>query len=395
VTSKKGSFFSGEEIGKLLRGYSSILDFIPLKDTPCISEASSRKQQRTTVRNHKFSGASEGSSEEAAIRLPLTHRQLRKFIEEDFDLNQFGIARGCRIALLLPNGPELAVAVIAALSGWCVVPINATYTSEEIRAELESTQAQAIIILAGATVNEAAIEAATSINIGVLIASPVGHVTGLFRLAVMHSVPAIAARMGYTVANTVEGFTAFEHPETVLLLHTSGTSGNKKLVPYSLDMIITGVGCIVASWNLQPSDVCLNMMPLFHIGGIMRNILSPVLSGGCVITCAGFDPVLFWEILIARSEPSDDDMDVDTPLDTMRSEEQHRLVLPCPTWYYAAPTMHHAILSEGDRRDKPLPVKTVRFIANAAGGLLPVLADALKATFYNATILTSYGMTEW
>ena len=26
----------------------------------------------------------------------------------------------------------------------------------------------------------------------------------------------------------------------------------------------------------------------------MRNVLSPVLSGGCVITCSGFDPLLFW-----------------------------------------------------------------------------------------------------
>lgn len=42
-------------------------------------------------------------------------------------------------------------------------------------------------------------------------------------------------------------------------------------------MIVVGVACIVSSWNLTPADVCLNMMPLFHIGGIMRNILSPVL----------------------------------------------------------------------------------------------------------------------
>ena len=39
-------------------------------------------------------------------------------------------------------------------------------------------------------------------------------------------------------------------------------------------------------------------------------------------------------------------------------------------------------------------VASVRFIANAAGGLLPVLAENLRSTF-RATILTSYGMTEW
>lgn len=107
------------------------------------------------------------------------------------------------------------------------------------------------------------------------------------------------------------------------------------------------------------------MMPLFHIGGIVRNVLSPLLAGGSVIPCKNFDPVLFWDTLFSVNF----------------------------TWYYAAPTMHHAILLEAENRPKPLPVSTVRFIANAAGGLLPVLAESLKITF-GATILTSYGMTE-
>ena len=41
----------------------------------------------------------------------------------------------------------------------------------------------------------------------------------------------------------------------------------------------------------------------------------------------------------------------------------------------------------------PLLLDSVRFIANAAGGLLPVLAESLRSTF-GAVILTSYGMTE-
>ena len=107
-------------------------------------------------------------------------------------------------------------------------------------------------------------------------------------------------------------------------------------------------------------------MPLFHIGGIMRNVLSPILSGGCVITCSGFDPFLFWNIVYSSQRV---------------------------TWYYASPTMHHALLQESQNRPKPLPVQDIRFVANAAGGLLPVLARSLKDTF-QATILTSYGMTE-
>ncbi len=54
--------------------------------------------------------------------------------------------------------------------------------------------------------------------------------------------------------------------------------------------------------------------------------------------------------------------------------------------------MHQAIL--GSRPDGVLPSRDTKFrlICNAAGGLLPVLAEELKDTF-NAIILPSYGST--
>ena len=38
------------------------------------------------------------------------------------------------------------------------------------------------------------------------------------------------------------------------------------------------------------------MMPLFHVGGIIRNLLAPMLSGGSAIMCSGFDPIAFWSL---------------------------------------------------------------------------------------------------
>ena len=156
----------------------------------------------------------------------------------------------------------------------------------------------------------------------------------------------------------------------LLLLHTSGTSGNKKLVAYSAEMLFTGVACIVTAWSLCPEDTCLNMMPLFHIGGIVRNILAPLLAGGAVVCCGGFGPCLFWDVLAAQ------------PI----------------SWYYAAPTMHQAILYEASRRmgdgtGISIQGDGMRFIANAAGALSPSLASALQVRF-RCLILTSYGMTE-
>eukprot|EP01031_Cornospumella_fuschlensis_P038872 gene38872-47283_t len=345
----KRSPVRGEDVGVLLNNkYNSLVDLLPTHDAPAICEPSNSE------------------------KVPLTHKRLRSFVQDEFDLTQFGIPVGQRVAVLLPNGPELAVAIISVVSRWCAAPINATNTWQEIKSELISTRSVAILVLSGASVNEAALKAATDLEIGVIALTSLGNVTGLFSLSSLQPVNMANVPPAPPAHRYPPNFLTYSHPETVLLLHTSGTSGNKKLVPYSLDMIIIGVGCIVASWNLQPSDVCLNMMPLFHIGGIVRNIFSPILSGGAVVTCSGFDPLLFWDVLYST---------------------QSSTALPKVTWYYAAPTMHHAILSEGERRPKPLPVQSIRYIANAAGGLLPVLAAALRDTFH-ATILTSYGMTE-
>ncbi|MBE3111860.1 MAG: AMP-binding protein [Acidobacteria bacterium] len=50
-----------------------------------------------------------------------------------------------------------------------------------------------------------------------------------------------------------------------LMLFTSGTSGKKKIVPLSLHQVVVGAMQVIDSWGLTPDDVCLNMMPLFHV----------------------------------------------------------------------------------------------------------------------------------
>lgn len=117
------------------------------------------------------------------------------------------------------------------------------------------------------------------------------------------------------------------------------------------------------------------MMPLFHIGGIVRNVLSPLLAGGAVISCAGFDALLFWDILYR----TDNLVTWYGNATYLFSPDIYLTFKALIGRYYAAPTMHHAILQECANRSNPRPVSSVRFIANAAGGLLPSLASALKA----------------
>ena len=89
-------------------------------------------------------------------------------------------------------------------------------------------------------------------------------------------------------------------------------------MPYALRSLIVGTCAVACSWELRPDDVnsespestssqptvpdaaisSVNMMPLFHVGGIVRNLWAPVFSGGSAIMCPGFDSTAFWPIII-------------------------------------------------------------------------------------------------
>ncbi|QIW94821.1 hypothetical protein AMS68_000339 [Peltaster fructicola] len=158
--------------------------------------------------------------------------------------------------------------------------------------------------------------------------------------------------------------------DIAVLLFTSGTSGAKKLVPLHLESLVTGVAMVQSSWNLTETSRCLNQMPLNHVGGIVRNLFAPVMSGGSVICCSGFDANAFWDAV--------DDF--------------------APTWYYASPTMHQCILDAAADRPSSVAKSQINLVCNAAGGLLPSLACQLRDTFSRSgalcTVLPSYGMTE-
>ncbi|KAJ6566152.1 hypothetical protein B0H19DRAFT_940473 [Mycena capillaripes] len=80
-----------------------------------------------------------------------------------------------------------------------------------------------------------------------------------------------------------------------LILQTSGTSGKKKVVSYTLLSLIVGTCAAVESWGLRSRD---KLMPLLHVGGIVRNLLAicPVFSGGSSIVSERFDPIVFWTL---------------------------------------------------------------------------------------------------
>ena len=234
----------GDVIAGKLCGYDTIIDFLPETETAVIIDPD------TETFKHQ-----------------LTCSRLKAFILDEFDLSRFGLMRRDRVSVLIPNGSIVAVTIVALLHQWCVAPINPASTFIEIRDELLSTKSRCIIILKDDPAGKTALKAAEEVNIGVLILTPDTSTTGLFTIDLVRDIKMDSILNFSLIDNSVtskglETLSSQTKPqsEIVLLLHTSGTSGNKKLVPYSLDMIVVGVWCIIKSWNLSQSDVCLNMV---------------------------------------------------------------------------------------------------------------------------------------
>ncbi|CAK5273778.1 unnamed protein product, partial [Mycena citricolor] len=293
-------------------------------------------------------------------RQALTHDAVRSFVQHfalPHSLTRQGLGANDRVMVALPTGPENALALLALASYHTCAPVNASCTANELLDDAKRLRARAVVTTRDAEDRLELRELAEVLGCDVVFIEPrTSGPCGLFDMHLMGDGPMQVPFQ----PSKLHGL-----DDQSLILHTSGTSGKKKVVPYSLLSLIVGTSAVVESWDLQESDVNMNMMPLFHVGGIVRNLLAPIFSGGSAVMCAGFDAIAFW---------------------TLSRDLQ-------ATWYYAAPTIHHAILTSQPAGVLPSRDLRIRMIANAAGGLLPSLAVSLRSTF-EAVILPSYGMTE-
>jgi acyl-CoA synthetase (AMP-forming)/AMP-acid ligase II len=156
-----------------------------------------------------------------------------------------------------------------------------------------------------------------------------------------------------------------EAQDIALVLHTSGTTSRPKIVPLRQINITASAYHIGRTLSLTADDACLNIMPLFHIHGLIAAVLSSVAAGGSVSCTPGFNAFKFF--------PSFDEVR--------------------PSWYTAVPTMHQAILGLAGRNAEIIGRGRLRFIRSSSSSLPPQVMTALEEAF-GVPVIESYGMTE-
>jgi acyl-CoA synthetase (AMP-forming)/AMP-acid ligase II len=95
-----------------------------------------------------------GADDEPAILAPgrplLTYSGLRRQVEETvLQLQQFGIRGDDVVAIVLPNGPEMATAFVSIAVTATTAPLNPAYTQTEMELYLEDLGARLLVVQEG------------------------------------------------------------------------------------------------------------------------------------------------------------------------------------------------------------------------------------------------------
>ena len=296
-----------------------------------------------TLKDLLATGAYDAPALGAPGRPPLDYRGLRAVIADTLTtLNALDIGRGDRVAIVLNNGPEMAACYMACASGVTSAPLNPAYRADEFEFYLQDLNAKALIVEAGSASPAVAVAQKLGVRLIDLVA-PTDGPAGAYSLV---------ARDGATASAAAENG-GFAHPDDVsMVLHTSGTTSRPKIVPLSQANLVASATHIGRTLRFTPGDRGLNIMPLFHIHGLIAGILAPLSAGSFVFCTPGFNALKFFAWM---------------------DEAQ-------PTWYTAVPTMHQAILSRAGKNADVIARHPLRFIRSSSSSMPPqVIAELEQA----------------
>jgi acyl-CoA synthetase (AMP-forming)/AMP-acid ligase II len=284
----------------------------------------------------------------------LSYGQLRQLIINTVtQLNGWGIGRNDRVAIVLKNGPEMAASFLAVACGTTSAPLNPAYRADEFEFYLSDLKAKALIVEKGS--DTPAIEVAKKLGVTLLELVPTpAQGAGSFTLENQSAKKMRLQQGGWAQPGDV-----------ALILHTSGTTSRPKIVPLSHRNVAVSAGNIAQTLAFTRQDRGLNIMPLFHIHGLIAATLAPLSAGGYLFCTPGFNALKFFGWM-----------------------EECK-----PNWYTAVPTMHQAILSRAAQNKATIEKYPLRFIRSSSSSLPTQVIREIEEVF-KAPMIEAYGMTE-
>ncbi len=264
-------------------------------------------------------------------------------------LRERGIDRSSRLAIVLPNGLDVAVGILAASSAAISVPLSPQAMADEYRLWFQT--GRITHMLTSATASPVARDVATQLDIPVL---ELLHEEEKYRIGGAGSRTACSAASSPPTPGDV-----------AVVLMTSGSTGTPKRVPLTHANVMAGTMSVARSLELGSTDRVLVMWEQYHIGGVVDLLLAPLAGGGTAVFAGGFDATRFFKLL-----------------DQVR-----------PTWFQGVPTTLRELLVHA-RMTGRLPVEsTLRLLRSVAAPLTPDLMRELESGF-GVPVIQTFGMTE-
>jgi oxalate---CoA ligase len=247
-------------------------------------------------------------------------------------LRAWGVGPGDRIALLLDDPLVFAQWFLAALAGgvW-VAPMDPSLSATRIDRVEERSRALSL----DAIVSDRAVES--------------DGVT-------WHDV----TRLALDAPSPVDS--PFEGGGGGVILSSSGTTGEPKVVSLSTDHLVNVATLIARHNKLELSDRGFNSLPLWHVNAEVVGLLATLIAGASLVLDDTFHRTGFWKIV--------EDFDV--------------------TWINAVPAIIARLVHLDGGEHVPA---RVRFVRSASAPLSPSLFDRFEEST-GVPIIQSYGMTE-
>ena len=176
--------------------------------------------------------------------------QLTTFREKFQDL---GLGESARIAVLAPNGPELALAFLCSATSVTCAPLNPAYKNDELAFYLDDLEASALLI--ASTLESPAREVAHAKNIPVLELCPqTEQAAGCFSIDGKTGLQPLAIQQ-------------VRADHVALILHTSGTTALPKQVPLTQRNLCASIVYLQRSLALTPQDPKPSVWPISRKSG--------------------------------------------------------------------------------------------------------------------------------
>ena len=274
-------------------------------------------------------------------------------------LHARGVGRGDRVLLFLPNGAELAIALLAVLQlGAVLVPVHPQTKAGKLAYLLRDTEAVALVAhgsLSG-TWQPALAEAANVLAALVVTGLPNGDIGSLTPLSFEEAVA------GAPLAVAAEAIDL----DLAAIIYTSGTTGQPKGVMLSHRNMVTAARSVQEYLDLQESDVVGCVLPMCFSYGLYQPFLAAAVGATLLIEASFAFPVKV--------------------LETMAREKV--------TVFPAVPAVYATILGMPEATLARFDLGSLRLMSNAAAALPLAQLAEIRRRFPAVRFFSMYGQTE-